>query len=91
MNKILFLLSIILLTGCSKKEKYTFILQGQIENPVNNYINYAYDICGNDLPIFKELLTYDLSVAGVYYEYFYTYDASGNYASKTRTINVINT
>ena len=59
--------------------------------PVNNYMNYAYDICGNDLPIFKELLTYDLSVAGVYYEYFYTYDASGNYASKTRTINVINT
>lgn len=58
--------------------------------PKNNFMNYAYDISGNELPIFKELLTQDLSLAGTYYEYFYTYDNAGNYASKIRTISVVN-
>ena len=38
MNKILFLLTTLLFLACSKKEKSTFTLEGQIENPVNNYI-----------------------------------------------------
>ncbi len=38
MNKILFFLIILLFSACSKKEKSSFVLQGQIENPVNNFI-----------------------------------------------------
>lgn len=38
MNRILTLLTIIFFASCSQKQKYTFKLQGQIENPTNNYI-----------------------------------------------------
>lgn len=54
----------------------------------NNLENYAYDYNNNPLPLFSNLINYDLSQIGTYYEYFYTYDLSGNYASLTRTIDV---
>ncbi|MEO8934364.1 MAG: TlpA disulfide reductase family protein [Xanthomarina sp.] len=38
MKKFLILLTIILFSNCAQKEIYTFTIQGQIENPVNNYI-----------------------------------------------------
>ncbi|HUH75649.1 MAG TPA: TlpA disulfide reductase family protein [Chitinophagales bacterium] len=38
MNKILLILTIIFFSSCTQKDKPTFTLQGQIENPENNFI-----------------------------------------------------
>ena len=38
MNRILFLLVILFFLACSPKEEFTFSLQGQIENPANDYL-----------------------------------------------------
>lgn len=38
MNRILFLLTILLFSSCAKKEKSSFTITGQIENPINNYV-----------------------------------------------------
>lgn len=38
MNKILLILTIILFSSCTQKDKPTFTLQGKIENPENNFI-----------------------------------------------------
>ena len=57
--------------------------------PSNNLENYALDSTKKNIPLFSNLITYDLSQIGTYYEYFYTYDSSGNYASLIRTIKVL--
>ena len=56
--------------------------------PGNNLENYAVDYNNNRVPLFTNLINYDLSQIGTYYEYFYAYDSSGNYSSLTRTIDV---
>lgn len=55
---------------------------------VNNNNNYAISYNGQALPLFKEIRTDNYDICGTFYEYFYSYDDSGNYNSVKRTINV---
>ena len=57
---------------------------------VNNNNNYAISHNGEFLPLFKEIKIDNYDICGTFYEYFYSYDDSGNYNSVKRKINVTN-
>lgn len=57
---------------------------------VNNNNNYALSYNGKVLPLYKEIRIDNYDICGTFYEYFYSYDDSGNYNSVKRTINVTN-
>ena len=55
---------------------------------INSNNNYALSYNGEVLPLFKEIRLDNYDICGTFYEYFYSYDDSGNYNSVKRTINV---